>query len=203
MKLNKETLRKLVLGKLNEEIDLTKKTSDHEASMAKAELRSLHDNVKKLYPMIEHGDELPGWVSSYITLASDYLNSVTQYMSEQKSGGSQLDESTEGGGKGFKDLVAQYDLTPTGNGGKFKFDDFQPILDDGSNKDKFVLAMILADKFLLKNIGLGWDDLPDTNSLWPAVENSETMKDLVENIKEACKERMEEDMGMFDEGWEE
>lgn len=56
---------------------------DHEASMADAELRDLISNASKLQNIIQPGDELPGWVSAYITLASDYMHSVTEYMIEQ------------------------------------------------------------------------------------------------------------------------
>lgn len=56
---------------------------DHEASMADGELRDLISNASKLQNMIQPGDELPGWVSAYITLASDYMHSVAEYMTEQ------------------------------------------------------------------------------------------------------------------------
>jgi len=48
--------------------------------MADAELRDLISNASKLQNIIQPGDELPGWVSSYITLASDYMHSVAEYM---------------------------------------------------------------------------------------------------------------------------
>ena len=53
---------------------------DHEASMAEAELKDLVSNASKLLSIIKPGDELPGWVSAYITLASDYMHSVAEYM---------------------------------------------------------------------------------------------------------------------------
>lgn len=53
---------------------------DHEASMADSELKHLVSRASKVMNMIQPGDELPGWVSAYITLASDYMNSVAQYM---------------------------------------------------------------------------------------------------------------------------
>ena len=56
---------------------------DHEASMADGELRDLISNASKLQNLIQPGDELPGWVSAYITLASDYMHSVAEYMTEQ------------------------------------------------------------------------------------------------------------------------
>jgi hypothetical protein len=55
---------------------------DHEAKMAKGELRDMIKNGAELYKMIGENDELPGWVSAYITLASDYIHSVTEYMTE-------------------------------------------------------------------------------------------------------------------------
>jgi hypothetical protein len=60
-------------------------SEDHESMMAKGELKSLISNASKIYSMIEPGAELPGWVSAYITLASDYMNSVAQYASEVTS----------------------------------------------------------------------------------------------------------------------
>jgi hypothetical protein len=56
------------------------KTSDHEASMAKAELAQIAKNALAVYKMIQDGDEIDGWVSSYITLANDHLNSVQEHM---------------------------------------------------------------------------------------------------------------------------
>ncbi len=56
------------------------KKHDHEASMAKAELAQLAKNAISVYKMIQDGDNLDGWVSSYITLANDHLNSVQEYM---------------------------------------------------------------------------------------------------------------------------
>lgn len=58
---------------------------DHEAKMAKGEIRNMVKLGSELYNMIQEGDSLDGWVSGYITLASDYINTVHQYMSEQKN----------------------------------------------------------------------------------------------------------------------
>ena len=60
------------------------KEDDHEASMARAELVQIAKNAIALAKIVHEGDDLPGWVSSYITLANDYLNSVHEYM-EYKS----------------------------------------------------------------------------------------------------------------------
>jgi hypothetical protein len=56
---------------------------DHEASMAKGELRDMIKNGAQLYNMIQPEQNLPGWVSAYITLASDYMHSVVEYMTEK------------------------------------------------------------------------------------------------------------------------
>lgn len=58
---------------------------DHEASMAEAELKDLVSNASKLLNIIKPGDQLPGWASAYITLASDYMHSVAEYMHQQQS----------------------------------------------------------------------------------------------------------------------
>jgi len=56
------------------------KEDDHEASMARAELIQIAKNAIALAKIVHEGDDLPGWVSSYITLADDHLNSVHEYM---------------------------------------------------------------------------------------------------------------------------
>jgi len=62
-----------------------KENGDHEASMAKGELRDMLMNGAKIYQLIQPGDELPGWVSAYITLASDYIHSIKEYMFEEEA----------------------------------------------------------------------------------------------------------------------
>jgi hypothetical protein len=58
---------------------------DHEASMAHGEIKDAISNASKIQNMIGNNDNLPGWVSSYITLASDYLHSVAEYMAGQSA----------------------------------------------------------------------------------------------------------------------
>lgn len=57
---------------------------DHEAKMSKAELRDMIENGAEIYKSIKDGENLPGWISAYITLASDYMHSVAEYMKENK-----------------------------------------------------------------------------------------------------------------------
>jgi hypothetical protein len=56
---------------------------DHEGSMAHSEVKSLISNASRLEQLLKGNPELPGWVSAYITLASDYMNSVADYMVDQ------------------------------------------------------------------------------------------------------------------------
>ena len=80
---NKKELKAFINKLIKEEMGLAH--PDHEAKMAKAELRDMIVNGSKLYNMIQPGQELPGWVSGYITLASDYIHSVYEYMVENKT----------------------------------------------------------------------------------------------------------------------
>lgn len=54
------------------------KNKDHEAAMAKAELAQIVKNAAAAFKLINEGDEIDGWISSYITLANDHLNSVVE-----------------------------------------------------------------------------------------------------------------------------
>lgn len=93
-KLNIDELSKLIKKTLNEQSSQMMPHQDHEAKMAKAELRDMVKNAKEIYNMIDENDQLPGWISAYITLASDYMHSVNEYMVEHKSGGQELNEES-------------------------------------------------------------------------------------------------------------
>ena len=81
----KHELKKIIKQMVKEELNtLPMKHPDHEAKMAKAELRDMIKNGAALYEMIQEGDELPGWISAYITLAADYMHSCAEYMVENK-----------------------------------------------------------------------------------------------------------------------
>ena len=62
---------------------------DHEAPMAHGELKDAISNASKIQSMVGEQDNLPGWVSAYITLAADYLHSVAEYMEGQTPQGPQ------------------------------------------------------------------------------------------------------------------
>jgi hypothetical protein len=91
---------------------------DHEASMARAELIQIAKNAMALCKIIQEGDDLPGWVSSYITVANDHLNSVHEHMEYKEmkeptiaenascgATGSGAVATSMGGGAGFGNSV--------------------------------------------------------------------------------------------------
>ena len=69
---------------------------DHEAPMAHNEIRDAISNASKIDSMIGENDNLPGWVSAYITLAADYLHSVAEYMEGQSGQMQQPQQATPG-----------------------------------------------------------------------------------------------------------
>ncbi len=85
--MNKKELTTLIKTVIQEEVsNMTPHAhKDHEASMAKSEIRDMLKNGTDLYKNIKEGQELPGWVSAYITLASDYIHSVYTWMEEQET----------------------------------------------------------------------------------------------------------------------
>jgi hypothetical protein len=52
--------------------------------------------ASKLQYIIQPGDELPGWVSAYITLAADYMHSVAEYMEGKQVEMGNSEEATPG-----------------------------------------------------------------------------------------------------------
>jgi len=60
--------------------------SEHEGSMALSQLRRSAKYSQKLSHMIRESDDLPEWVESKITKASDYLGSVYHYLDYKING---------------------------------------------------------------------------------------------------------------------
>ena len=58
---------------------------DQEGDMAKSDLRSIIANAQKLHDMIDDADNLPEWCQNKITLAEDYISTVTNYMTAEMS----------------------------------------------------------------------------------------------------------------------
>jgi len=60
---------------------------DYEGDMARGQLQSIINNAQRVHDMLKDNDNLPEWVQSKITLAEDYISTVSNYLM------SELDES--------------------------------------------------------------------------------------------------------------
>jgi hypothetical protein len=61
---------------------------DYEGDMARSQLQSIVINAQKVHDMLKDNDNLPEWVQSKITLAEDYILTVSNYMATE------IDEET-------------------------------------------------------------------------------------------------------------
>lgn len=61
---------------------------DYEGDMARGQLQSIINNAQRVHDMLKDNDNLPEWVQSKITLAEDYISTVSNYMQ------SEIDEAT-------------------------------------------------------------------------------------------------------------
>ena len=83
--MNQKHIKRVINKLVKEEMtNMLPTHHDHEAKMAKGELRDMIKNAAEIYHSIKEGDNLPGWISAYITLAADYMHSVNEYMAENK-----------------------------------------------------------------------------------------------------------------------
>jgi hypothetical protein len=76
-------------------IDNDEGPHDHEASMARSQLYHMIKRSIHLFEMIEHGENLEGWVAAKITKAADYINSVHDYLIYEKKFNKQHEFSGE------------------------------------------------------------------------------------------------------------
>jgi len=90
---------KILLEMIEQEISDREKgrveDNDHEGRMARGELRDMIKNAISLYKKLNDNDELPAWVSSYISLATDYIHTVSQYLAEDEQIDSREEEDSE------------------------------------------------------------------------------------------------------------
>jgi hypothetical protein len=66
---------------------------DYEGDMARGQLQSIINNAQRVHDMLKDNDNLPEWVQSKITLAEDYISTVSNYMM------SEVDEEVVAEGK--------------------------------------------------------------------------------------------------------
>ena len=58
---------------------------DHEGKMARSQLMRTATNATDLVQMIQEGDQLPSWVQSKLTKATDYIEAVRSWMQYEKT----------------------------------------------------------------------------------------------------------------------
>ena len=58
---------------------------DQEGNMAKTQLNTMIDAAQELRKMLGDNDNLPEWVQNKITKATDYIDSVRDYLKSEKS----------------------------------------------------------------------------------------------------------------------
>jgi len=87
---------------------------DKEGDMAKTQLRTMIRSAEELMNMMGDDDNLPEWVQSKITKATDYMRTVSDYMQSsvnEEMTDAQYDEReriVKGMKKSFKDFVGKY-----------------------------------------------------------------------------------------------
>ena len=58
---------------------------DQEGDMAKGQLRTMIDAAQELHDMLGKDDNMPEWVQNKITKATDYIDSVRDYLKSEKA----------------------------------------------------------------------------------------------------------------------
>jgi hypothetical protein len=84
MKNNNKIIFEMIDQQLDSMPEARTEPNDHEGQMAKSELRDMLKNGLSLYKNLNEDDELPAWVSSYISLACDYIHTVSQFIEHDK-----------------------------------------------------------------------------------------------------------------------
>ena len=81
-------------GMVNEEVDTDEKEYGYEGAMAMTQLKTIVRHSEHLMEMLEPDTDLPEWVQSKITLATDYMQTAHDYlMSEMNEEVDQIDEA--------------------------------------------------------------------------------------------------------------
>ena len=76
-------LKEILLSEMAVEITVER---DKEGKMAKYDAKEAYEDAIDVFKMIDEYDDLPEWLEAKITKASDYLNSVKDYLQHHHSG---------------------------------------------------------------------------------------------------------------------
>jgi hypothetical protein len=71
---------KAIKEKMDEEEEYCEEEDDPEGQMAQGDLRSAARNALLIDSLINESSNVPEWVSNKLAIASDYLNSIAEYM---------------------------------------------------------------------------------------------------------------------------
>lgn len=79
MKLTQEKLIKIIKEE-QETVQMMKEMDDPEGEMAGRQAEIAMKHASKIAQMVENMDELEDWVQAKLTLATDYLQTVSEYL---------------------------------------------------------------------------------------------------------------------------
>jgi hypothetical protein len=65
---------------------------DYEGQMARTQLQTIYRNSKDLVDMLSDDENMPEWVQSKITLATDYITTVRDYLQSKEELGEEVEE---------------------------------------------------------------------------------------------------------------
>lgn len=68
----------------NQDINSAISDEDFESDMAQSQLKSIVKNAYMIHKMIQGRKDLPSWVQSKLTKASDYMTAVNDYLDGEK-----------------------------------------------------------------------------------------------------------------------
>ncbi len=164
-----------------------------------SELQNIVGDLSKITPyVLEIGDRVESDSSGAIHVYQngkkvkmfrdlDYFLKGIGYAQESMN----EDENSSEQLKTFKQLVEDNNIIASGPNGKYMMADFDEFVKSGNGDDLYDYAMLLANTYLKKTIGMTWDDLPDINSLHHALGRFDSAKELFDEVKEYCDERIE------------
>ena len=91
-----DLLKDIELGKVYTDKDKppfkVNEDKDKEGKMAKFDAKETFEDAMDVFKMIDEYDDLPEWLEAKITKASDYMNSVKDYLTHHHSGKNEVDE---------------------------------------------------------------------------------------------------------------
>lgn len=96
----------------------------------------------------------------------------------------------------LRDFIEKYGISPSGDGGKYMYVDFDNMIPKLSEQELYNFALLHANRYIGNRLGgMTWDDLGDTNSLWDYIDKGMSTKEVVGGAIDAAKERLQNEAG--------